>query len=191
MIPKKHDYFSAANQEVIQKLVYQEVLYNLSTFVEEMYKNPGELDPDGLINLMIRYDWEEPCRDAGWCLVKELSREQQALHAIKDNPVYVRIEKSPEGEVTIDQSFEENWYDLAFEIGADPYETEVCEHRLVSDRFAEKLRDKGEVVHGYLGLTIWGRTSFGKSISLDYVIGQIAEDMEILEGQKNHRHWKS
>lgn len=187
MTPTKHDYYSAANQEVIDKIVDKEVLYNLSTFVEEMYNQ----DPDGILDLLHRNDWEEPCRDAGWFPVKELSKEQQALYAIKDNPVYVQIKISPEGEFTVAQSFEENWYDLAYEIGVDPYETEVYEHWLVSDRFAKKLKDKGEAVQVYLGLTIWARTTTGQSISLDYVIGKIAEDMEILEGQKNHRHWKS
>jgi hypothetical protein len=51
---------------------------------------------------------------------------------------------------------------------------EALEHWLISDYLAEKLIEKGElVVKDFLGLTIWGRTTSGQSISLDHVIIEI------------------
>ena len=62
---------------------------------------------------------------------------------------------------------------------------EVYEWWFVSEWLFEKLKEQGEVVidsrYGYL----WGRCTTGQAILLDGVIGRIAENLEILEGQKN------
>lgn len=59
---------------------------------------------------------------------------------------------------------------------------EVYEWWKVSGWLCEKLKDMGEVVIPHMQL--WGRGVTGQSISLDYTISKICEDMEILEGQK-------
>ena len=61
---------------------------------------------------------------------------------------------------------------------------EALEHWIVSDWFAEKLADHGEITGELLGLTIWGRTCSGQTIAADGVVREIAEEMEILPGQK-------
>ncbi len=63
---------------------------------------------------------------------------------------------------------------------------EIYEWWLVSSYLCEKLKAKGQPV--IEEQNIWGRCTTGQAILLDYVIGKIAQDMEILEGQKNE--WK-
>ena len=68
--------------------------------------------------------------------------------------------------------------------GAEDYQQEIFEYWIVSSWFAKKLDAEGEPV--YYGFNnIWGRTCTGQAIKLDYVIGKIAADMEILDGQRN------
>jgi hypothetical protein len=54
----------------------------------------------------------------------------------------------------------------------------------------EKLKRYGEVFVEIFGEIWWGRTCTGQAILLDYVIGRIGEDMDILEGQENHKFWR-
>ena len=52
--------------------------------------------------------------------------------------------------------------------------SEVFEHWIVSDFLARKLAERGEVIErDFYGLTIWGRTTTGQAISIDWVICQI------------------
>lgn len=60
---------------------------------------------------------------------------------------------------------------------------EVFEWYLVSSFLAEKLNEKGYCVID--NDNIWGRTTTGQAILLDYVITQICADMEILQGQSS------
>lgn len=69
------------------------------------------------------------------------------------------------------------------------YSNEPLEFWIVSDWFAEKLAEKGEATAELHGLTIWGRTTSGQAIFLDWVIKEIAHDMGILPGQENHEYW--
>ena len=67
----------------------------------------------------------------------------------------------------------------------DKAQPEIYEWYAVSDRFGEKLGQYGEVVIDAWGKSYWGRQGTGQSIICDYVIEQIAYDLEILEGQPN------
>ena len=58
---------------------------------------------------------------------------------------------------------------------------EVYSWYLVSGWLCDKLKGMGEVVIDHENL--WGRGTFGQSISLDWVIGCICKNLEILEGQ--------
>lgn len=65
---------------------------------------------------------------------------------------------------------------------ADEKANEVYEWWFVTNWFAEKLAAHGEVViRGYMH-SVWGRCCTGQAILLDWVVGKIAEEMEILEG---------
>jgi len=70
----------------------------------------------------------------------------------------------------VDESFEED--------GAEPTYIEALQHWIVADWFADELEKRGEIVDkDFLGLTIWGRTTYGQAISLDYVVQDILKDI--------------
>jgi hypothetical protein len=57
--------------------------------------------------------------------------------------------------------------------------TEVYEHWTIPERWtAELLRDHGQVVFDFGGLTIWGRSTTGQSISIDGVIRRIVSNLD-------------
>lgn len=63
-------------------------------------------------------------------------------------------------------------------------DNEAYEWWFVTDWFAKKLAEHGEmVIRGWN--SIWGRGCTGQAILLDSVIGKIAEEMGILEGQEH------
>ena len=89
----------------------------------------------------------------------------------------------------INQSEEEKQYFID-EYQIDPEYIESLQYFQVTDWLGEKLQEKGEaVLMDFHGLTIWGRSCSVQAILLDRVIDEIASDMEILEGQQNHKYW--
>ena len=74
----------------------------------------------------------------------------------------------------VDESFEED--------GAEPTYMEALEFWLVQDWFADALEKEGELVGEVAGLRIWGRTTSGQAISMDYVVQDILK--EIVENRK-------
>ena len=70
----------------------------------------------------------------------------------------------------VDESFEED--------GAEPTYFEALQHFIVADWFADELEKRGEIVDkDFLGLTIWGRPTYGQAISMDYVVQAILKDI--------------
>ena len=63
------------------------------------------------------------------------------------------------------------------EYNLEPERSEVYEHWIVTNWFANKLAEKGETTGEVAGLTIWGRCTTGQSMSLDYVVQQIAMEL--------------
>jgi len=60
----------------------------------------------------------------------------------------------------------------------DPHQTEVFEHWAVTDWFADQLLEHGEKVDkDFGGLCVWARTTTGQAIASDYVLEQIAADL--------------
>ena len=84
----------------------------------------------------------------------------------------------------------ENELYSAFDGGEDEEgnQIEIFEHWIITEWFGEKLSEHGEKVFELFDFTIWARSTTGQAILLDHVISEIAEKMEILEGQKNE--WK-
>ena len=56
-------------------------------------------------------------------------------------------------------------------------ELEVYEYWLVSDWLADKLKARDEIVFEFHGLTIWGRTTTGQAMYMDYDIQEIARKL--------------
>ena len=59
----------------------------------------------------------------------------------------------------------------------DPDPIEALEHWIVAPWFGGKLKDHGEMVTEFLGLTIWGRTTSGQAIKMDGVINSIYDEV--------------
>jgi len=62
---------------------------------------------------------------------------------------------------------------------------DILEWWIVDSGLARQLLEHGEAVYHNGDNYIWGRTTSGQAILLDGVISDIAEEMEILEGQAN------
>lgn len=61
----------------------------------------------------------------------------------------------------------------------DPDYTDILEHWVLPERWmANDLEAEGEVVFEFGGMTIWGRTTSGQSISIDYVIRKIVRALD-------------
>lgn len=94
--------------------------------------------------------------------------------------------RDPEGEDTC----ESDAASVLYATELDPEEREVYEHWAVTDWLGKKLEARGEKVDfDFAGLTIWGRTTTGQSISMDSVMSDICEALnsperiaEALEG---------
>ena len=76
----------------------------------------------------------------------------------------------------------ENLFVQSEENEDDYGQQEVFEWWMVSSYLCEKLKEKGCPIIEYEN--IWGRTTTGQAILLDYVITEICAEMEILQGQK-------
>jgi len=60
----------------------------------------------------------------------------------------------------------------------DPDYTDILEHWVLPERWtANDLEAEGEVVFEFGGMRIWGRTTSGQSISIDYVIRNICKNL--------------
>ena len=72
---------------------------------------------------------------------------------------------------------EDGWQDFCERRGIDPDYSEVYEHWVVTNWFADKLRGYGQTVVEIANLQIWGRGTTGQHISMDWVIQQIHKDL--------------
>lgn len=71
-----------------------------------------------------------------------------------------------------------SWQELCNLEGVEPYEKEICEYWLVSNRLAVKLAEKGEtVVRDFMGLDIWGRTTTNQNLVHDSIILDIHSEI--------------
>ncbi len=76
--------------------------------------------------------------------------------------------------ININQKVDESF----MEDGAEPEYMEAMQHFIVDHWFAKELEKKGEIIaYDFLGLTIWGRCTYGQAISMDYVVQSIYRDL--------------
>lgn len=188
----KHDYPSPANQRIVAQLVDREVLLCMSYMVSRL----AELEPDNedIVTLLTgRPDYEEAVLQnedsIDWCDVADELRVLYTLPKDEDGDndykagdvnaraaVYAAIEK---GDV--------DWEQVCGEAGIDPdeYLREPYEFWAVTGWAADELRRRGECVVETSDIEIWGRPATGQAISMDHVWWEIADEMEILVGQRN------
>lgn len=72
---------------------------------------------------------------------------------------------------------EDGWKDYAEENSLDWEYNEACEFWAVTGWLAAKLQAKGEVVREVCGMAVWGRCTTGQSVSMDWVIQEVYDDL--------------
>lgn len=177
---------TTSTHETAERIVSQEVRYCVSHLISQLASNDhaartlGVDVEEDLYPVLAQDDFEEPARD--WFGNAHL----EDLRSVAD---YYDLTSEAEGleapalrAMLLEYLGEEDkWQDLCDFQRLDPHQIEAYEHWIVSDWFAGKLEAKGEMVsRDILGLTVWGRTTTGQSISMDGVIQAIAADLENL-----------
>ena len=165
------------NQRICQQLVHREVMHCCSNMVYELGQNEKYMDD--IRELCTGQNWEDAAWDEGWQAVED-------PHCVLG---YKFIKKNEENDEEPNETSDvETWPELCEEQNIEPYDVEVFEHWAVTNWFAGKLKSHGEIVGELFDFTIWGRCTTGQAISMDGIIREIANEMEILVGQKNE--WK-
>ena len=171
------DFNSAANSRIIADLVRREVLHCVSGTVSHLVALGDSFDDsETLHDLTSRpqytheFDYECGC---GRCWTVE-DDEPQDLIELADISDDEQQWNCRECGALVSPS------DVS-EIDADPIE--ALEFWAVSSFLAEKLAARGEMVADVLDFHVWGRATSGQQIAADEVVGRIAEEMEILDGQ--------
>ena len=170
---KEYDVYSSANQRILDKFVNKEVYANVTDMVEFILQNSygdtcGEapFTNDDITNAYVDNSDE----------IEELKED---IEELEDKQCETSISEEEydflEGQIN-------RIYDKISELENEQDEpNEVFSWYLVSGWLCDKLKDRGEVVIEHENL--WGRGCCGQAISLDWVIGDICKDIEILEGQ--------
>jgi hypothetical protein len=177
----KYNYHSTNNQRVLGKLVDREVIACQSYLVTELLKHHYD-----------EAEWTNEYVDNS----EEIEEYAEKLEeAIENNNFSVqekyknKIDILTSGKSTVEERILDTNEQIE-ELEREQEEPkEPLEWWLVTGWFVEKLKRYGEVFVEIFGEIWWGRTCTGQAILLDYVIGKIGEDMEILEGQDNHKYW--
>lgn len=172
---KNHN--SIANHIIKEKFVGIHVYCDVSSLAEYILKK-GYDDPESPINeeeienyySYPKYYGNYASFDGGG--EEERDLEIKRLHKLLDDP------KLSHDEDLIIEEIEELE-------GLDFENYEIYEWWAVSEYLYHQLKIKKECVVDVGSCYIWGRTTTGQAILLDYVIGQICAEMEILEGQRN------
>ena len=168
-----------------KELVSKEVLANASLMIGETARAIDDSNAwyGELMALCSSSDYETTLSDIGWevkegCLVNEGDREywdpdDEEVYDIEEGETVADIVDIA---VMAECDRHESMEGLCRYLDLEPYTQDVYEHWIVSDRLAEKLKARGEVVKDFMNLTIWGRTTTGQAIAMDGVIEAIAQE---------------
>jgi len=172
---------STENQEIKRKFVENEVVYCVSYLISEMSKLQEHLDyqdQEALYNIQSTPNYEDAVNN---CV---------DFHVIWSNFLdgYVWVNKEVHTVSEVFDTENEAYQDCCEEHNIEYDYFEAYEFWIVSEFLARKLKERGEMVDEFMGLTVWGRCCSGQAILLDNVISEICHDMEILKGQKYE--WK-
>lgn len=170
--------FEGQNQSIIQKFVNREVFLDVTNFVEEiirLHPEPWEEFPELFEEEFPALDLPEIGKrfDGGTSddlanFTEEIEEERDEI-IFKDSELWHRLNKAAEA------------LDAHRDAGAP---RQIYCYYSVSEHLAHKLKQKGCAVCEYGIHYIYGRESFGQSITVDSVTNSICIDEEILEGQK-------
>ena len=157
------DYHSLTNQKILGDFVARDVILNASMLAEDLF-NANLLSVGDIQNY-----YYSACPECGGRMKEVFDQDAQDTYyecADCNNRQCI---------------------DCINQEGEEPEQKaqEVYEWWFITEWLYEQLKAHGEPVincrYGYL----WGRGATGQAILLDGVIGEIAEDLEILAGQRN------
>lgn len=174
-------------QSLASRLVSQEIYHCCSIMVSELYSHPDytdtilefsckpyELEPEEAANECDWYSWADYQRHGKFDEndLREQLLEHEYDYKDRANLFY---EVTNAGIITIFQydSYEECCAGESIDLDTDEY-IEACEHWIVSSWLASRLTERGQMVGELFDFDIWGRTTTGQAICLDYVIQSIA-----------------
>ena len=157
------------NTITIQDFVSREIIYCVSSLIYTLNQE-GKLDEE-YWNLLESIDWDEAQStiEQNNCIVQE---EVDFWGVYDLDTEYYVVDPNHN---TKHQAIEEYFNDVNWDL--HEHNREVYEHWLVSSYLGEKLKDKGETVEDFYGLTVWGRTTTGQGIQCDYVIQEIYNEL--------------
>ena len=123
----------------------------------------------------------------GMAMTIEKKAIQKAAEVLVDDHVMWNVNELITRLQEIDPDHDE-LYDLSF--GPLDEETgehqEVLTHVQVTETLGCWLKEKGEAVAEIYGLTVWGRTTYGQMICMDYVIEEIALEKMLVRGRDDY-----
>lgn len=197
---------STTNQHIKGKFVEREVMACVSSLVEYVLSKDDRDAPFSMDDVENYYTYEPVQLSDGYYFepatenevnekIDELEAEYKALedqisdYEELDQEDREDLNRHNKEEINIDEledkkSKIQDDLDILNNLEKDKPQ-EVFEWWLVTDWFYEKLKAQGEVVIDDGWLHYWGRCCSGQAILLDHVIGVIAADMGILDGQEH------
>jgi hypothetical protein len=142
------------------QLVQREVIYCVSGLISELAKDEKYMDE--LSPVLVQDDYESAASDEGW---GSGNIDKFGVHYFRNT----------DGATWAAPDTRDGWCELCDEMGIEPYQSEAYEHWVVSNWLADKLEAEGEmIIRDFMGIgAIWGRSTTGQAIAMDYVIGKI------------------
>jgi hypothetical protein len=184
---------SSKNQEIKGKFVGREIYCNVNSLVEYCLNKSHEdsdspVQFDELENYYTYPEWsvkllgETLSFDGGTeedkeTFLEEFDRLEEESQELLDKEEISEATHERNLELIAEAKDEFN------ELEQEPQE--VFEWWAVSGYLYDKLKELGHVVVDTGSCKVWGRTTTGQAILLDYVITRICADLGILEGQEN------
>ena len=174
----KFNPMDADYQRAVADFVGREVHYCASYLISELAKDEKHMDD--LYPILSQEDYEQGARDH---INARDSRDEllslAEYYGDQDLDDLKKLNDDELKEAIYTALNSSHWQDYCEGEQIDPYTNEALEHWIVSDWLADRLADKGEMIEkDFLGLTIWGRTTSGQAISMDYVIQSIYNDLQ-------------
>lgn len=180
---------STTNQHIKGKFVEREVMACVSSLVEYVLSKSQEGDRDApftiddVENFYSYPEYYGTYADFDGGTEEQRDAEVERLSELFDE----KESEVPQPGKEQDQQDELSLIDQEMQdlkdLESEPQE--VFEWWLVTDWLYNKLKVQGEVVIDDGWLHYWGRCCSGQAILLDHVIGVIAADMGILDGQEH------
>ena len=161
---------SSENQRIRGEFVGNNVLHCASSLIGDLVENENYTDE--LMDLCVRYkiDWDAFKRE----VLEDYTEELEEY-----------LEREYTGKVALEELDEDELRELAEDLRIDPEDysetVEALEHWIVTDWLGGKLEAKGEIVGQFKDFTIWGRSCSGQAIKMDWVIGEICNDLGMLK----------